>query len=82
MSVVVSCSHPNAPILADTFLEHSKHLIDVLHSRHSRDPRLQVTNYTQSIRAMHVYDSMVFLEKGATRGLVDVQRGDKWIPYV
>jgi len=40
-------------------------LIDDIHAWHSRDPKkFKVNNYTTTIKAMHIYDSIIVFEKG------------------
>lgn len=49
-----------------TFIEYAKDLIDALHAWHSREPkRLAVSEFTTSARALHFYESMLVIEKGA-----------------
>ena len=48
-----------------TFIEYAKDLVDQLHSWHSRDERLGVTDATRTIRGMHFYDSVLVLDKAA-----------------
>lgn len=49
----------------DTFIEYSKNLIDQINAWHAKpDSGLVVDDYTRSIRGMHVYDSIVVLDKG------------------
>ncbi|GAA4684571.1 class I SAM-dependent methyltransferase [Nocardioides nanhaiensis] len=47
-----------------TFVEYVKGLVDQLHAWHSRQPEPEVDDYTRTIRGMHVYDSIVVLDKG------------------
>ena len=48
-----------------TFIEYAKDLIDQLHAWHSHDEgELAVDNYTRTIRAIHVYDSIIVFDKG------------------
>lgn len=48
-----------------TFIEHAKTLIDSLNAWHSRDEHsFQVDDYTRTVTGMHVYDSIVVLDKG------------------
>lgn len=48
----------------DSFIEYAKNLIDQQHAWHSRDKEsLRVDEYTQSIRGMHVYDSIIVFDK-------------------
>jgi hypothetical protein len=48
----------------DTFIEHSKRLIDQLHAWHSLDASsLPVTQFTRSAHSLHFYDSVLVIEK-------------------
>lgn len=48
-----------------TFIEYVKNLIDQEHAWHGREgDGLQVDDYTRSIRGIHVYDSIVVIDKG------------------
>lgn len=47
-----------------TFLEYTKTLVDRLHAWHSKDPAaLAVDAFTRSTHGLHIYDSVVVLEK-------------------
>jgi hypothetical protein len=47
-----------------TFIEYAKDLIDQQHAWHSRDKdKLDVDEYTRTIRGMHVYDSVIVFDK-------------------
>lgn len=46
-----------------TFIEIAKHLIDELNADHTRGA-LPATPFTRSTLSMHIYDSMVILERG------------------
>lgn len=49
---------------AGTFVEYAKDLIDQQHAWHSQDrSRLEVDDYTRTIRGMHVYDSIIVFDK-------------------
>ena len=47
-----------------TFIEYAKDLIDQEHAWHSKEEGLAVDEYTQSIRGMHIYDSVIVFDKG------------------
>lgn len=48
-----------------TFIEYAKDLVDQQNAWHSRDAEtFTVDQYTRSIRGMHIYDSIVVLDKG------------------
>lgn len=54
------------------------------HSSISNDrlpPFPQPQNYPKNIRGVHVYDSMVFIEKAPTSPLTIIRKGDIWVPY-
>lgn len=46
-----------------TFIECAKKIIDAMHARYSQDPRLTVGYLTQTVKAMHVFDSIIIFEK-------------------
>ncbi len=46
-----------------TFIEYSKNFIDYLHAYFSEQSSLKVNSFTQSVKAVHYYDSMVIIEK-------------------
>jgi cephalosporin hydroxylase len=49
----------------DTFIEYAKRLIDAQHAWHAREgDGLEIDDFTRSIRAIHVYDSVIVFEKG------------------
>jgi cephalosporin hydroxylase len=48
-----------------TFIEHAKTLVDSVNAWHSRDPEsFRVDDHTRTVTGMHVYDSIVVLDKG------------------
>lgn len=47
----------------NTFIEYTKNIIDDLNAWHSRSKKLKVNNFTESISAIHFYDSIVVIEK-------------------
>lgn len=48
-----------------TFIEYAKQLIDDMHAWYSKDPKkFKINNYTTSIKAMHIYDSIIVFDKG------------------
>lgn len=49
----------------ETFIERSKELIDEINAWHSKEDRLQPTLFTKETTALHFYDSMLVIEKGA-----------------
>jgi SAM-dependent methyltransferase len=49
--------------VAGSFIEYAKVLVDQLHGWHGRDGAPPVTDYTRQIRGMHVYDSVIVLDK-------------------
>jgi hypothetical protein len=46
-----------------TFIEYAKDLVDQMHGWHRREEPRPVTDYTRQIRGMHVYDSVIVLDK-------------------
>ncbi len=47
----------------DTFIEYSKNLIDYLHAQYSETEELRSNKYSEQIKSMTYYDSMIFIEK-------------------
>jgi hypothetical protein len=48
-----------------TFVEYAKKLIDQQHAWHSREDGFVVDKYTETIRGMHVYDSIIVFDKAS-----------------
>jgi SAM-dependent methyltransferase len=49
-----------------TFIEYAKHLIDQQNAWHSKDKEsFAADEYTRTIRAMHIYDSVIVFDKAA-----------------
>lgn len=48
-----------------SFIEYSKNWIDALNAFHAKTNRLQVSEFTRSVKSVHYYDSVVVVEKGA-----------------
>ncbi|TWI80343.1 methyltransferase family protein [Lacibacter cauensis] len=46
-----------------TYIEYSKKFIDWLNAWHSEQNGLQVNEFTQTVNAIHYYDSMIIIEK-------------------
>jgi len=59
-----------------TFIEYSKNWIDYLNAYHSKTKRLQVTNFTRSVKSVHYYDSVVVVEKGKVTAPADSRTGN------
>lgn len=47
-----------------SFMEYAKALTDKLNAWHSREPGLEVDDFTRSTKSMHFYDSIVVFERG------------------
>jgi SAM-dependent methyltransferase len=47
----------------DTFIEYVKPLIDDLHAFHSQTPGFEPTNWTRTVGGIHIYDSIVVLDR-------------------
>lgn len=47
-----------------TFIEYTKNLIDQVNAWHSRDEKFVINDYTKTIKAIHIYDSVIVFEKG------------------
>ena len=60
-----------------TFIEYAKKLIDQQHAWHSREDGLAVDQYTKTIRGMHVYDSIIVLDKASVRRPKHLRTGTK-----
>ncbi len=66
-----------------TFVEYSKHFIDLIHAWHSEQPRkLSVTEFTRSAYALHYYDSVLVIEKHPVERPCVLQSGHSHIPAV
>ena len=64
-----------------TFIEYAKDLVDQLHAWHSRDPAQHpVTDVTRQVRGMHVYDSVIVLDKADVAEPVVRKSGHPVIP--
>lgn len=64
-----------------TFIEYSKNIMDDINAWHSKDKRLRVTKNTKSIKAMHVYDSIIVFDKGAVTKPSHKMTGHKTIGW-
>lgn len=64
----------------DTFIEFSKKLIDDLHSWHVSENILPVSKYSESVKSIHFYDSMVVFEKGRIEKPYSSRKGDLVFP--
>jgi len=65
----------------DTFVEYSKHLIDVLNSAHLSGALEYAKGYFENIRSVAYYDSIAVYEKGKPVNMQKIQAGDFKIPY-
>ena len=64
-----------------SFIEYSKGFIDAIHAWHTREPeRLNVTEFTRTVRSVHFYDSVVVVEKGAASAPVHKRVGQASFP--
>lgn len=58
----------------ETFIEYTKDLIDKMHAQYSKSDKLEKNNYSQQIKSITYYDSMVFIEKKeATTKAISIQ---------
>ena len=64
-----------------TMIERCKHLVDALNARHSKSDDLKPDVWTNNMKSIHFYDSLVFIEKGRVENVEWGKRGDQWIPY-
>ncbi len=60
----------------ESFIEHSKHLIDKLNTEHTRG-ELKEDEFSQSTLSMHFYNSIVVFEKGTPLALGPQKHGNK-----
>ena len=64
-----------------TFIEYAKGLVDQVNAWHSEDAeQLAVDDYTRTIKAMHVYDSIVVLDKGTVTAPSHEMTGTPTLP--
>lgn len=64
-----------------SFIEYSKGLIDSLNAWHSEEPaRLSVNDFTQAVRSVTYYDSVVVIEKRPATKMVEITAGTLAIP--
>lgn len=65
-----------------SFIEYSKNLIDSIHAWHSRNPdKFPITDLTKTIKGIHFYNNMLFIEKGLMLSKPEVERrGTRTIP--
>ncbi|PZF71053.1 class I SAM-dependent methyltransferase [Taibaiella soli] len=64
-----------------TFIEFVKHLMDVMHAWHSKQPaKFKLEKLTEQIKAIHVYESMVVIEKAKVSQPKQSKFGEKQIP--
>lgn len=62
----------------DTFVEYSKNLIDQLHAQYSETKDLVKNKYSEEIRSITYYDSMIFItKKQRTTKSIDIQIENK-----
>lgn len=62
----------------DTFIEYSKNLIDYLHAQYSESKEFLPNKYSEQIKAVTYYDSMIFIEKKKdTTKSISIQIGNK-----
>lgn len=48
----------------NSFVEYSKKIVDDLNAWHSREERFKISYFTENVRSVHFYDSMVVFVKG------------------
>lgn len=59
-----------------TFIEYSKNFIDYLNAYHSKDKGLKVNNFTNAVKAIHYYTSMIVIEKEKKEKLTSMKTGN------
>ncbi|MGI8679517.1 MAG: class I SAM-dependent methyltransferase [Jatrophihabitans sp.] len=50
-----------------TFIELTKRLVDQVNAWHSKDPSFTVDSFTRSVSGLHIYDSIVVLDKASVQ---------------
>ena len=60
----------------DTFMETLKTLFDSIHARHSREAIHEIDKFTETLSAIHMYDSVVILEKAIAPALIHRDKGN------
>lgn len=63
-----------------TFVEYAKDLVDEMHTWHTRERGHQPSAWTRSIAAMHVYESVIVLDKAAVPEPVVRRMGEPVFP--
>lgn len=63
-----------------TFIEHAKNHIDQLNAWHSRDPELEVNEFTRTTASMHFYDSIVVFERAPVVAPHHEKTGNRTLP--
>jgi hypothetical protein len=64
-----------------TFIEFVKSLIDQMHGWHSQQPgKFSISPLTKEIKSIHIYDSIVFIEKGYLVQPIDIIKGENQVP--
>lgn len=66
-----------------TFIEYVKNLIDQQHAWHAREGEgLEIDDFTRSIRGIHVYDSIVVIDKGVVSKPYSERTGKPAFPMI
>ncbi len=64
----------------NSFIEYSKNFIDKIHAWHSRTRRLTVSDFTETVRSLHYYDSILVIEKKVIKKPFHTKTGEDSIP--
>ena len=59
----------------DSFIEYIKDWIDKMHAHYSQDARLKPDLFTETTNSMHIYDSLVLLQRRPKRFIKNYVRG-------
>ena len=60
----------------NTFMETLKSLFDSIHARHSREESHEIDEFTETLSGIHMYDSIVILEKSKVPELIHRDKGN------
>jgi hypothetical protein len=57
-------------------METLKSLFDSIHARHSREESHEIDEFTETLSGIHMYDSIVILEKSKVPELIHRDKGN------
>jgi 23S rRNA U2552 (ribose-2'-O)-methylase RlmE/FtsJ len=64
-----------------SFIEYSKNFIDYIHAYHSRQKKLKINSFTESVNSLHYYDSILVIEKRPTPKPYSKKTGTITLPF-